>query len=699
MRDERFYQNQPGSQYWDALIVHGRQATGEPWFADVVETVYTWYLASVGTTDGTDLLVPDDDSRARLAAIVSLPHSLVPHLMAWWLEHPLQENDEHMDAQRVTPGEMQAWVNRQAQAAWVWGTALARAAPQLAPNDHAFERTWQMAGHQHVAAEAFIEVLAIACRSDEESPLRARLCAIPGRVRSLRSCHFLQESREDLAAALDLWWTTAHVHDIWDRRQIERFPVSCAEVWLLDALRRNDRSLYLRLLEAARNPHVVGRVLGAPHIMEDVDEILTLLAAAPPVVTSSIADDPATTWNHNLTALLLLEVVVTHAMTLIQLVSDHTHDAPHPDLAEIVDKDVPRLIKRVVEVLLQRDDGTFLAVNWMIHRTHALEGTARRNKISPEAVVVEAMAGALAAHDIGEPEFRRIWPDAFSDVRVMVDDVGTVQARGPRSVYETDVVLALVAVARHDADQAAATMTGLLPVFEALLTRRDPGIGSIREVETPSQRQFYAAVLVLAAADPDQTWQQLWNDVAEQRRRKLYQSYTHDYLADETSLFVLHVGIAALVWTYVDDGTHDDLARRLWDHLYDAALSVVMRQQSWQNGDRWRAAVSLVIAHLPHVLNRTGVQRADAHQLSTALRRLGGDDELVMEAVSSLHHSGIATIDMMAALTLAEVHVDQIVARCDATIERQATTRVRRMATIALDECRAIVREARQGNG
>jgi len=694
MRDERFYQNQPGSQYWDALIVHGRQATGAPWFADVVETVYTWYLASARTTNGTDLLAPDDDVRARLAAIVSLPHVMVPHLLAWWHEYPPREDDDPADTQRRTREEVQAWEARQAQAAWVWGIALARAAPQFAAHADAFERTWQMAASEHVAAEAFIEVLAAACRADRESPLRTRLSAIPGRVRSLRSCHVLHGSREDLAAALDLWWATAHVHDIWDRRAIERFPVSCAEVWLLDALRRDHKDLYLHLLEETRNPHVVGHMLGAPCIMEDVDEILALLAAAPPVLTSLTS---ATSWNHNVTALVLLEVVATHATTLIRLVSNHTRDDPPSDLAEIVDKDVPRLIKRVVEGLLQRDDGTFLAVNWMIHRTHALEGTARRNKVSPEAVVVEAMAGALAAHDIGEPEFRRIWPDAFSDVRVMVDDMGTIQARGPRSVYETDAVLALLAVARHGSDHVAATatMTGLLPVFEALLAQRDPGIGSIRETEAPSQRQLYAAILVVAAVDPDQTWCQLWNDVAEQRRRQLYQSYTHDYLADETSLFVLHVGIAALVWTYVDDGTHNDDVRRLWDHLFDAALSVVIRQRSWQKGDRWRAAVSLVVAHLPHVLDRIGGNRADAHQLSSALRRLGGDDELVMEAVAALYHSGIAITDMMAALTLSEIHLDQIVARCDAMIERQAKTRVYGMPPTALDECRTIIRDVR----
>ena len=154
-----------------------------------------------------------------------------------------------------------------------------------------------------------------------------------------------------------------------------------------------------------------------------------------------------------------------------------------------------------------------------------------------------------------------------------------------------------------------------------------------------------------------QVWQETWSGLAEQRRRLFHLDYTQDHTADEPSLFVMYTGLALL--ELLRAMGREDARYDLWEHLYDNALSLVLRLQPGAFFDRWiRVVALLIVALLP-------ADRASdaADQLTASLQRLGGDDMGLLTCVVELAQAGAPAEMIKIAIAGTGTPLDQIVAR------------------------------------
>jgi len=448
-------------------------------------------------------------------------------------------------------------------------------------------------------------------------------------------------------------------------------------------------------------------------IVEDIDEILALLAVAPMACEHGSPGAAAYEWNRRLTAPQVLDVGLAHADRLVRLIlPDGEGGAPHPDAAASLDTDLHNRLRRVMETTLARDDGIFLAAHSMVHLIQRRGASPRNTRPSADGPALRTTAAALAAHGASVLPFRAIFPDLFDHSAADVEagrktGTGIINSKHPR-VDGVDVLLALLLIAeakvsiawgRPRPGVAEAGDNDLRGMLNGLLRRRDPGLNPSRDVAVPSWRHAHAASLFLETADPDQAWQRSWDALSEQRRRMCHRAYTHDHSADHPSLFLMHTGIAMLKTLCSEEPEGGDIAMRLWGLLYEASLSIVLRLPwlaPWPRDERWHGTILLLFAWLPHMALRTDADLADPDLLGPLLGRLGGDDELVVEGVANLHLNGVLSTAVVDAVARTGARLDDLVARRASQADTCPPVTAAGGPRDALDVCRMIVEDARE---
>lgn len=674
MRDQRFVRFQLGEEQRQQTIEHAQIVAQEIWFPDTVNVLGTWTVAAARhmpePTPESFVIEPDDDLRASLMRVEVLPPDLVDRFIRWrpwgWSEHADPE------------------------VAWVWGTAVADAALQLGALPSAVSYLWDYVAYEDVSRQAFYRRLTAALTSGQGAELLSFIRAIPTAVQDLTGCDLRREA-PDVVARITRWWTLATIHHCWDDSTRDVFPAYCHDAGLLRLLHDCDKRDYLDALERTRNPVVVAALFTNPEIHDDRDEILSLLTIAPAAWMPRTTDASAGTWTGGLTAPLLLATLIEHVDKLNHLITVNGRASEVADERDaLFNVDLPLLCDRLVETLTARDDGLFLTTQFLAHLMHRLELLQSRDGVPAIVHLCDGFAKSMAGHGLTLADFARVHDDSLdwpADLFTADVERAPVPARLP-AIHRADIVLAALAVCGYNRDTEA--ITHLVPLLSKLLLDRDPGLIAARH-PIPSFRHSYAAYIILFAFDPIERWAVLWGALAEQRLRSLYRTFTHDAAAEESSVFVVNAGIAALPSLWADTDKTGDADCRLWDVLFNAVLGVVIRQQRIDTTDHWRVAAARLVAATPRISG----QESNIALSSHALHQLGLDDDLLIECAACLSLNGLGALDVVKAFADADVSLASVADRWD-QLEDTSTRRPINAPETARDIVRRILSEVGQ---
>lgn len=680
MRDVRFDLDYGGSRVRHQNIEVGCRVMSEPWVAVAVDIVRAWCLTVIHredvrqAADEERALVPDQALHDFLRECHDVPPDRAAALGLWTPYTTMDGGDPEID--------------------WVWGAALAEAGTALAPAFDATAYTWRTARHRDVTAVAYLTGLAAALRRDQRLGVLSILQEVVERIRTLQGCFAPRNDREPFAAALKSWQESARLPDVWNLRSLEQYPVSCHDVWLLDAARRFDRTLFLELLEETYNPVVIMQALTVPEVMEDSTEILELLAVAPAVQGRPEPGVLVPRWNHRLTAPLLLQTALDHCRRLGRLLlQDYRAESHQPEVIDGPRADLSTEVDRVMRVLLGREDGVALACEWLLHLARSVAHTPWSTPLVPDDVALRAVARSVKERGVDEATLRR-------ETSRLNDEIGGI-----------DLLLALLAMeyeltnvppGSEEPDAMPVPATGserLMGLFTSLLDQGDRDLSLYRDTNPPSLGHAYAALLFAGASDPIRSWDSVWLGLAEQRRKMFYRRYEPGNVFDDPSLFVLYTGIAALQWIWPDEGRNDrTVALHLWERLADSALSVTLRlgpfHRRWPRVAEWRRVVIMLAAVLPHASHAVEDGSHEA-RLTTFLHRLGGDDELIVQCVAFLYRNGASLVGLSDALAHAGIDLDASAARYANLLgDKRRPVNVGGYPSV-LDDCRIISRHRR----
>jgi len=429
-----------------------------------------------------------------------------------------------------------------------------------------------------------------------------------------------------------------------------------------------------------------------PDVMEDIDEVLNLLAVAPLVRSGIMPDKPIGEWNRRIVAASLLETVNAHARTLVGLLlQDHPVTPASPDDIARLAQDLLDRFNRTASVALGREDGRGLTSEWMLYLAREIAHASWAVTLVPERIALHAVAQRLVAQGMTEETLQRM----IIPLRVGVPGVDVLLALSIVS-YERDQGVIANLPETERAPAVAPGNTLLLNMFTELLNHGDPDLSYHRNASPPSWSHAFMGLLFVRTIDPRRAWQAAWIRLAEQRRKMYHIRYGQDSPVDEPSLFVLYAGIAAVQWLQAaQEEASGAAALQVWDCMYDAGLSVTLRlgtyHKRWSSADEWRRAVLMLTAILPHVM-RHGAENARSNErLDTLLRRLGGDDELLVQSVSLLYRNGIPITEMRAAVSRAVIDLGQAVVRYASIIEDQRFVSALYRQSNPIEDCRAVL--------
>lgn len=412
------------SRYHHQAIERGREARRSDALLSATQSIAAWCATALrqeGSADGSHALIPDAALRSSLGSIDGLSPDQEAALLGWLPHYSPEDARPEIDH--------------------VWGAGLAAAGIVVMSNPDQFEWTWRTATRCVVAADAFLLELASALGGESKAQMHTTLQRVARDIRALDNCVVLGSDREILTARLAEWRDDADFQRVWD---LSQFSVRCEEAWLLEAMLRHDHRRYVGLLEETLNPAVVRDALRAAE--EDAGTILDLLAVAPPVYRASPADPTASGRIGNITAPLLLDALINHAQRLIGLLHPtFVSGPPTVEAKALIVQHLPALLQRAIEIVLQRDDGEFLAIQWLVHLAHRSGSTPWTYPPTAATVALQAVAPIMARSGIDERMVRTLLPETIVGV--------TPGNRQPR-VTAVDLFMALVAMHGEQVERA-----------------------------------------------------------------------------------------------------------------------------------------------------------------------------------------------------------------------------------------------------
>lgn len=586
-------------------IAMGKQSELEPWFVrarGVIASVLEHGFAHKGSCE--------DYEQAGL-------------IIGWALE-PLREALASIEGGAEVEGLTDiAFVSDwQPQLEWLWGCAVANVALAF-PSDCAV--VWYLVENRSIAQEALVQVLTAELSTANRAAVLAVMEGLVKRITTHPEAGVYKQERAGFLQILTAWRRKKLIESVW------RDPLGQVLWWyqplaLLRVLRRTDPARFLASLEDMGFPVAVTQEIRG---IEDIGEILDLLRVAPNVRLNE--GDGRLSWNGKLTAPLLLGAVLERVE---RFVSPGATEEEH----EALDQRARAIFTETARVLLSRQDGVFLGIQWLAHLIGDEFRQAGRNWCawSPVRTTMTVLAEALATSGIGLPQvlavFHRILPapanlDAMRQSGLGENERGWVTTA-------TDAFLAAVLMEQDDSRPHETTAgPALIELYRSLLIRRDQGLYIFSDGEFPTWRQWQPAWFFVAGDDPVGRWCEGWNVLAEQRRRGRHGS--DDFKCDEPSFFHMCLGMTLVDWLLFGKPPRPAEALACWEVVFDALFSTSLTL-TWTRADQWRHALAKLFARLPHA---TGA--GDIVPIAERLLRLGGDDELLTWCTSMVLANGV----------------------------------------------------------
>lgn len=629
MKDARLVANYPYAQQRESDIADGIVVTLEPWFEQTVTAV----MNSPLLVHYKETLESCGDSE-RFAERIESDRSELPGQAIAIIEGVPVGFPEEIDA--VASGDHEA-TNK---AAWVWGSALARICTGVDASCKLLEACFQLA-QDDVSHEAFLLGLSAALESENSKYIFSALNDLAKNIAEQPE-KYASRDREHFRQIVMDWNEETSLSSIWSFRSFEYFPYHCDSIGVLEAVRRKDPVRYLQLLEITSLPPVIEGALCRLDISHDFDAILQLLTVAP---TTLEANDNSPVWNKNLTAAILLERGLEHVRNIADVIT-RTNEERMGEAESARDGEVCSLLQRFTEVLIGREDGTFLAIHWICYLIgmSAPKSWGNNDRWSPVPSAIETVASGLYPKGIHLGDFVRIFPQfavPADDLQRKLRQSGIGDLDRYAKPSGLNILLACLWITNQSEAKSPYEDEGLLRFFETLLIRQDAGLYITVPEICPTDREYYPALLYARHDNPFDVWNKSWVSLAEQRR--LFRHLWADSSAprsEDPSFYLANVGLAVIDWLISPEIAKREQALPLWKAIFDAIFNVAITPPSF-NKERWHNLIAKLFCRLPHV------DPSDCSSLVVEyLIRLGGDDELFIWSLANACQNGATISDI-----------------------------------------------------
>lgn len=455
----------------------------------------------------------------------------------------------------------------------------------------------------------------------------------------LSRCYF-ERDRPIVQSCFAEWEKVVDLSEVWREPHIFS-PFYCNEIGILDLIRKIDKIRYLKILDLFTSPVAVREALSFPDIAQDREEILILLNNAQNII------DPAGKWNRRTAALLLIEVVISYAQSLVEvlereIILGRTTDVNFKHLKE---QEIPDWFKSAFAALIGRNDGKIIAVEWLIeliNRYHTEVWRHGESEWSVLSTAIDSLAQCLSDKELnlsyvselfGLPETPNI-----TCAELQSDTTKTRPPLFPTNRDGLSIILGTSIIEEEEPSNGSNEV--LWCWFQELLLERNKGIEKhFSSGDLLRPRWIYSQIgKILSSFDnPKERWLQAWQVMQNQRRRGMHQSYCDDRNALAPSQFLLQTGILTLDWLVSEEFNKCPLAQDLWETIYDS-LREAKLTQPMDIHDSFPRLISYLFARWPQVYRDMN----PLESLLPDLKPLWGDNELICSVAVNLNCNGLS---------------------------------------------------------
>ncbi len=419
------------------------------------------------------------------------------------------------------------------------------------------------------------------------------------------------------------------------------FPVHYDLLNLVPLLLPVDGVQVLELVDSFDFPHPIRQILQHHTFLHDRDEIAAALGAAP------ISSDDECSWNHRLTALLILEAAERHCHDHWQIARRRDGRAGTP-LATMEDTTavLSSWVEELARVVMARGDGEFLGSQWLLlkahdermHRAQSATAGARYQDCLRQDDLIEWIAVGLSGAGLsGKHLAAQIdFPDRSSTRKVSPLPHALIDVRQPTVRLGG---LSMITVLDHMIDEGSGIdPSKQLARLDTLLGYRDPDFEKEAAL-SPTASGLPAnssGFLFASTEDPALRWRKSWELLTEQRRRVQHWRETQDGDALAPSLFLLAAGTAGVDW--LTNHNCRDKAGRLWREVFDSGRECWLTISLVHLVERIEAHIGRLFTRHPRVFGEfeghkgpESVAVADDYGevLARDLGYLGGNDRML----------------------------------------------------------------------
>lgn len=426
-----------------------------------------------------------------------------------------------------------------------------------------------------------------------------------------------------LAAARESWAAEVDFGEAWGWRGWDGMHMYSERLSIFGELCARLPGKFLALSERLKDLPLVDGVLSRPSITMDPDCLVTLIAAAPPIVDGSTG-----TWNRNVVA----PIVVRRAFDYVFSLSGQ---GPHRIQPPAPTEEIGKWVEAFVQTIAWRPDGRVLLVRWMTQMLWYAESQAEDK---PFQTVFEACIDALVQMDFTlEGLFDLPTADRgtdFAETQQLESDEANMALR--RLLLAT-----MIATERADNSMEVPELPQLRSAFLSLLRRAREAF-SLPMVRNPPEWRHYAfAKLYLREDDVSAAWLEDFGAFAGGRRASVHREYVEGSSHGAPSVFLAGVGAAAIDFCVDPESNslRQGQALAIWDLVFYQALPYATH---WSfDTDRWRAILYRLFLRYPACYSATADESVGAEHARGWLAALGGDEPLFCIALACLADNGM----------------------------------------------------------
>ena len=568
--------------------------------------------------------------------------------------------------------------------AWLLGKALAETLIECLENSKEIP-VCPISGFQNLASShdvthfAFAETLQ-SLLIDHTSAFSAILSDMERHIETIMADPGIgtySSEKETFSKAIEAWRSKPTTEELW-RTGEHWTPVHYRILDLVPCIVPVGRAAVLKCLDQFDFPHPVRQVLQAKSILHDREEIAAMLKDAP----SCSCDGQS--WNHRLTALLVLETAEAHCCELWRAASKaQGEDKADRKIMQQTEETLSSWLNELGDIVMARRDGRFLGSQWLLFKVaDERMDRARRRHVErrvPEQlrqeVLIEWIALGLSKAGLQGRNVEALAEFPESSIPRNASPVKTIRS-DERSDIPRLGALSVSALLDHMiGEMSLKGVQKLLEQLDILMVLRDSAfeIENILATDARGLPANCCGYLFANVSDPAERWQQSWNLLVEQRRRTQHWHETKDGDALASSLFLLAAGTSAIKWLMSFGERNLSSEKKLWRAVFDGArdcwLTVLMAPFSGQ--------IEMHVEHLfalhPRVFDASAVEsdilqhrdglvvnESYSERLAEDLASLGGNDLVLVVCFLNALHNGASLATMSKVLKWHEGHVDDV---------------------------------------